>query len=124
MTVTDGGGAGSFGAAVFCRCVDGGAIPSDRGGASFCDHAIDATIAIASAASANQSPARIWPPEIPQLRERELACDARPVIASARSTPEFDRASASPPATHLRRGGEPEGRRSMDLAADRATPLR
>src|SRR5258708_34876876 len=115
MTVTDGGGAGSFGAAVFCRCVDGGAIPSDRGGASFCAQAIDATVAIASAASANQSPARIWPPEIPQRREREVACDARPVIASAPSSPQFNRAPASPPATHLLRDREPQRRRSKDL---------
>src|SRR5258708_40029837 len=115
MMVTEGGGAGSFGAA--------GGFGSPWGGpASFCaQEAPTAVVAKATAIKMNRRLARIRPPELlhdpngPRSKSRA----ATPISALERSRPGSGRVFARPPARPRRHGGAPQGRRLKGQAADR-----
>src|SRR5258708_9882695 len=133
MMVTEGGGAGSFGAAggaVFCGWGGGGELCSAGGVAGFssAQDAAATEIANATATNANRGLGRIRPPEVldPKGHQSSNAAQALregQIIAPARSTPESGHASATLPVTHRRRGGEHRDQRLKARAADRAAPL-
>src|SRR6266403_2273293 len=132
MMVTEGGGAGSFGAAggfgmaggaAFCCCGGCGALGSACGEpASFCaQEAPTADVAKATAIKMNWRLARIRPPE---LLDPKPSLAHPPVSGPVRSKPGFGRGYARPPTRPRRHGGVPQGRRLKGQVADRARPPR